>query len=225
MSIVVDTVDFTRTVPQLVAKVLRKLGAVGIDEPPSSEDSAVVREAMDMRLKELHALGTLWFNVASATTDLTLTAGVASKSLAAIADLMYPISVKLRIGTEDRDVEIITHAEYRAILDKSETGEPEKAYFGVDGAAYFWPTPTSSYVVKLTYQSMAEDTGAASPPDLPVAMMNAFTDMIAGDLVEEFNVPERKATRILAYAKEAERKIRILNSPRVDNTTVETEYF
>jgi hypothetical protein len=225
MTIIVEAAySFTRTVPQLVAKVLRKLGAIGIDEATSSEDTAVVREAMDMRLKELHALGTLWFNVAGAATSLTLVSGSASIALG-LSDFLYPVSMKLRIGTEDRDVEIITHAEYQSILDKTETGEPEKVFIASDGTAYFWPTPNANYTAKMTYQAVAEDTNAVGAPDVPVAMQNAFTDLIAGDLVEEFNVPERKATRILDYAKEAERKIRILNSPRVDNVTVEIEFF
>lgn len=215
---------FTRTVPQLVGKILRKLGALGIDETVSAEDTVVVREAMDMRLKELHALGTLWFQVAPAATNVTMVAGTATASLSGVTDFLYPVSFKVRIGSEDRDVEVITHQEYQDITDKTESGEPEKVLIA-NGTAYFWPVPNSGYTGKLTYAATAEDTAATGAPDLPVSMLNAFVDLVAGDLVEEFNVPEPKATRILTYAAKAEKTIRTLNSPRVANTTVEMSAF
>lgn len=215
---------FTRTVPQLVAKVLRKLGAIGIDQTPSPEDSAVVREAMDMRLKELHALGVLWFNVAPAATNVTMAAGTATASLSAVTDFLFPVSFRVRIGAEDKPVDIISHAEYQAIPDKTESGEPEKVLIA-GGVCYFWPVPSAAYTGKLTYQAISEDTTATGAPDLPVSMQNAFTDLIAGDLVEEFSVPEPKATRILAFAKQAERTIRTLNGQRVDNAVVQIQSF
>jgi hypothetical protein len=218
------SVTFTRTVPQLVAKVLRKLGAIGIDETASAEDTVVVREAMDMRLKELHALGTLWFNVSPATTDVSLVAGTASKSLSAVTDFLFAVTANLRVGTEDKPIELVSHDQYQAITDKTERGEPSKVWIN-NGTAYFWPTPDANYTVKLTYQSIADDTTSTGVPDLPVSMMNAFTDLIAGDLVEEFSVPEAKASRLLAYAANAQKTIRILNSPRVDSTPVEIEAF
>lgn len=215
---------FTRTVPQLVAKVLRKLGALGIDQTPSAEDSAVVREAMDMRLKELHALGVLWFNVAPAATNVTMVAGTATASLSAVTDFLFPVSFRVRIGTEDKPVEIVSHAAYQAIPDKTESGEPEKVLIA-DDTCYFWPVPDSGYTGKLTYQAISEDTTATGSPDLPVSMQNAFADLIAGDLIEEFSVPEPKASRIAGKAKTAERTIRTLNGQRVDNAVVEIQSF
>jgi len=217
------TYSFTRTVPQLVAKVLRKLGAIGIDETASSEDTVVVREAMDLRLKELHALGTLWFNVAPAATDLSLSAGVATASLP--AEFLFPVSVMLRINGEDRPVEIVTHDRYQAIENKADTGEPKLAYFGPNSTVYFHPVPNAAYTAKLTHESIAEDTEPASAPDVPVSMMNAFTDLIAADLVDEFDVPEPKATRILRRGELGKQTLKTLNSPRVDNATVEIESF
>jgi hypothetical protein len=216
---------FTRTMPQLVSLVLRKLGAIGVDQTPSAEDTAVVREAFDLRLKEMHALGVLWFNVAGATTDLVLVAGTASKSLSAVTDFLYPVTVKLRIGSDDRDVDIISHREYQAIESKSDSGEPSKVFFAPSGTAYFWPTPSGNYTVKLTYQAIAEDTTASGAPDIPVSMMRSLASVIAFDLVDEFDVDERRAQRIASGAREAIRILTNLNAERVDATPVKASYF
>ena len=225
MPIVVETTTFTRTVQQLVEIVLRKLGALGVGETASPEDVAVVREAIDLRLKELHALGALWFQVTGAATDLALTANVAAKSLAAVTDFLYPISCSIRIGTDDYPLDIISHREYQAIQNKSESGDPEKVFFAPSGTAYFWPVQTSALTAKLTYQAIAADTEAASPPDVPVSMMRALAVIVASDLTGDFDIAESKAAKLERQAVEAMKTIRMLNTERVSTTTVEIESF
>lgn len=216
---------FTRTLPQLTAMVLRKLGALGVDQTPEADDTALVREAFDMRLKELHELGTLWFNVSGATTDIALTANVATKSLAAVTDFLFPLSVALRVSGEDLDVQIVSHSEYQAIPNKAETGEPEKVFFAPGGTAYFWPTPNQAYTAKLTYQAIAEDTTATGAPDIPVAMMRALASVIAMDLIDDYQVTGELAARLERKGNEAMKIIRTLNTERVDNAPVEMTSF
>jgi hypothetical protein len=224
MSIVVTQTAFTRTLPQIVELVLRKLGAAGVGDPIAPDDTAVVREAVDLRLQELHALGVLWFNVAGAATDLTLVSGTASLSLATVDDFLYPISLRLRVGTDDQDIEIISHRQYQDLPNKSDTGEPEKAFIS-GGIAYFWPTPNDNYTAKLTYQALADSTTATGSPDVAVSMLRSLVTLVAADLIDDFDVQEPKASRILAQAKEAQRTIRALNTERVDTSTVEVDYF
>jgi hypothetical protein len=216
---------FTRTIPQMVEIVLRKLGALGIGETVSPEDKAVVREAIDLRLKELHGLGVLWYNVAGATTDLVLTGGVATKSLSAITDFLFPVTVKLRVGTEDREVDIISHREYHDIDNKADAGEPEKVFFAPGGTAYFWPVPQTGYTAKMTYQAIAEDTTSTGVPDIPASMMRALSAVVAWDLLEEFEVVGAKAASLTQQGKDAEKTIRTLNTERVDITPVEMTSF
>jgi hypothetical protein len=225
MSIVVTTTRAYRTLPQLIERVLKKLGALGIGEQVSAEDVALVRDAFDMRLKELHELGVLWFNVAGAATDVTLTAGVASKSLSTITDFLYPISLALRISGDDKPVEIVSHREYHAIESKTESGEPEKAFFAPDGTVYFWPVPNLAYTAKLTYQALAEDTTGNGIPDIPESMMRALVDVIAMDLIDDYQVDGQKAQRLEMKGREGLVIIRTLNSERVDNTPVRVDYF
>ena len=108
--------------------VLRKLGVLGAGQAAEAEDSEVVFEAMDARLKEMHALGILWWNVAGAATNLTLTAGVATTTIAA-TDYLYPVTLMLTVGTDQQPVDIIGHSEYQAITNKTDRGEPVKAFF------------------------------------------------------------------------------------------------
>jgi hypothetical protein len=214
-----------RTLPSLIERVLSKLGARGVGESPSAEDTAIVRDAFDLRLKELHELGVLWFNVSGAVTDLALTANVATKSLEDVTDFLFPVTLKLRIGAEDREVEIISHRQYHAITDKTDTGEPDKAFFAPDGTVYFHPVPNSAYTAKLTYQAMADDTTASGEPDIPVSMMRCLVDVIAMDLIDDFEVTGEKAMRLEMKGKEALRIIPTLNSERVDAGPVKAVYF
>lgn len=218
------TYSFTRTLPEMQKLILRKLRYLDPDETPSGRDAQTVNEAIDLRLKELHALGTLWFNVAGAATTLTLTAGVASLSLSSVTDLLFPVSMKLRIGGDDRDVDIISHSQYQDIENKAESGEPSQVF--ISGAtAYFWPTPADNYTAKMTYQAIADDTASPAAPDVPVAMMRSLVTLVAADLVDDFAVPEALAQRLILQARDAERTIRALNTERVDSTTVQISGF
>lgn len=218
------TYSFTRTLPQFQKLVLRKLRYLDPSETPSGDDAATVNEATDLRLKELHALGVLWFNVAGAATDLALTAGVATKSLTAVTDFLFPVTVKLRIGGEDQPVEIITHEDYQAIENKTDTGEPEKVFFS-GATAYFWPVPNDNYTAKLTYQAIAADTSSPDAPDVQTAMLRSLVTLVASDCADDFGVPEALVLRLKAEADKAEKTIRTLNSQRVDSKTVEISAF
>lgn len=215
---------FTRTLEEMRVIILRKLNYRGIGETASGEESAIVDEALNLRLKELHALGVLWFNVAPSTSDLTLTAGVASVSLSAVTDFLSPLTMKLRIGTEDRPIDIISHRQYQDITEKSESGEPEKVYVS-NGTAYFWPTPTSGYTVKMTYHAIAADVEAATAPDVKQEMLRCLVDIVVMDVVDDFQIPEVKAQRLIAKGMAAEKRLQVLNSQKIDATPVEVTYF
>ena len=69
------TYTFTRTREQMRDMIGRKLGIKESGQELDSEDAAIVLEAMDLRLKELHRLGVLWWQVSGASTSITLTGG------------------------------------------------------------------------------------------------------------------------------------------------------
>lgn len=217
------TYSFTLTRERLAEKVLGKLGVLGSGDAADSNDLAVVHDAIDLRLKELHALGVLWWQVSGATTDVTLTAGVATAAIGA-TDFLFPVTLALRNGNDDQPIELIGHREYQAIPDKLSQGEPEKAFIA-GSTIRLWPVPQSAYTAKLTYEAIADDTAASTAPDIRVESMRSFIDVIAGDLIEEYQTPEPQASRLLAKQAAGLRTIRTLNSQRVDATTVAPEYF
>jgi hypothetical protein len=217
------TYAWTLTRENLAARILRKLGVIGGAESPEPEDSATVNEAIDARLKELHALGVLWWNVSGAQTTVTLVGGTATATISP-SDYLLPLSMLLVVGTEQQPIRIIGHLQYQAIPDKAKTGEPEVVF--IDGVTCrFWPVPASSGSAKLTYQAIAADTEHGTAVDVPAAMLRALSDVVAADLVDEYEPPPQKTARLLAKQPLALRTLRMLKREHVDTAPVEAEYF
>lgn len=226
MSIVVASTtpsySFTLTRDDLCERIMRKLGVLAAGETAEAEDAEVVHEAIDLRLKEFHRLGTLWYQVSGGSTDVALTASVATAN--APEDCLFPISASLRIGNDDQPIDIIGHRQYQAIPNKLDTGEPDKVFFS-GGVLRFWPVPNSAYTVKLTYQAIAANTVASTAVDVEQSMLRALTIICAADLVDDFGVPEAKAQRLLAQVDSSVRTILALNAERTDFVPIEAEYF
>lgn len=219
------TYAFTRTLAQMQSLILRRLRYLDPGESVASADATIVEEAINLRLRELHALGTLWFNVAGATTDITITANTAASSLSTVTDFLYAVSCKVVIGSDENPVAIISHQEYQDISNKAESGDPEKVFFAPSGTAYFWPVPTQNRTAKLTYQAITGDAAAGVAPDVAISMLRSLVTLVAADLIDDYGVPESLAQRLLMQAKEAERTIRALNTERVGNTVITFESF
>ena len=216
--------SFTRTREQLAAMVLRKFGALGAGETANSDDLTVVYEAIDLRLKEMHRLGVLWWKVSGATSDLSLTASTAT--VAAPADLLFPISLAIRDGDDDLPVTLIDHRAYQAIQTKTDAGTPTQAFYdSVTRNFYLYETPDSAYTAKLTYQKMADDTAASTAPDVPVSHLRWLKDLIAYDIGDDFSIEEDRMVRFEREAEKAERRIRALTAPRTDPQPVEMTSF
>lgn len=217
------TYAFTRNREQFAGDVLRKLGVLNAGGTPQARDYASVNTALDLRLKELHALGVLWWQVSGASTSVSLTGGVVSATISA-TDYLFPVSMAVVVGTDEIPLEIIDHRAYQAIPDKASTGEPEKVFIS-GTAARFWPVPQSNYTAKLTYQAIAADSEVSATPDVPVSCLRALVDIVAGDLVDDYETPEPKASRLLQKQVIGLTTIRALNAQRVDVATVTPDYF
>lgn len=216
------TYSFTRTREQLADRVLRKLGVLASSETADAGDVVLVYEAMDLRLKEMHRIGTLWHQVSGSASNVNLVAGTATAS--APADFLFPVSLAIRIGSEDVPIEIVDHATYQRIPNKLDQGQPESVFM-VGSTLTFWPVPDDNYSAKLTYEAIAADTFGATAPDIPVSMMLALTIVIAYDLRTEFGIPPTRASRIEMDYPEAMRTIMALNKQRVDISTVEMSSY
>lgn len=218
------TYTFSRTREQMRDMIARKLGIKEAGQELDAEDAEIVYEAMNLRLKEMHRLGLLWWQIGGAETSVTLTGGTATATITP-TDYLLPVSLMLTVGTEQQPIDIIGHREYQAIHDKAQTGTPEKAF--ISGATIrLYPVPLTSGTAMLTYEAIAADLEAATAPDLPVEMMRSLACVVAADLLDDFDsIDPNKAVRIMSGVEPAMRTIRALNAQRVDSATVTPEYF
>ena len=217
------TYTWTRSRQEVRDMALRKLGVLAAGQTPAAEDTVVVFEAMDARLKEMHALGTLWWNVGGAATNLTLTAGQSTATIAA-SDYLFPVSLMLTVGTDQQPIDIIGHSEYQALTNKTDQGEPVKAFFS-GSTVYLWPVPQTTTTAQLTYQAIAADGESTNAPDVRVEALRAFSVIVAADLIDDFATPEPKASRLLAQQMQALRTIRALNQQHVGAGTVTPTWY
>lgn len=212
------TISFTRTREQLRASVLRKLG-VGLDGSAASADHEIVYEAMDMRLKEMHRLGTFWRKVDKVAATFSLSAATVSAH-AASADILFPIQMTVKDGSLDEPIDIIGIREYNMIEDKTQAGFPVAATWKGSTEFLFWPVPTEATTASIVYEKIADDTSAGASLDIDTSMIRAFRDLLCYDVGDQFGVDETRMQRFKVDAKQAELDIRKLSVERKEFTSV-----
>lgn len=211
-------ITFSRTREQLRASVLRKLG-VGLDGSAASADHEIVYEAMDMRLKEMHRLGTFWRKVDKVAATFSLSAATTSAQ-AASADILFPIQMAVRDGSLDEPVDIIGIREYDAIENKALAGFPKVATWKGSTEFLFWPVPTKATTATIIYEKIADDTSAGATLDIDQSMIRAFRDLLCYDVGDQFGVDETRMQRFKVDSAQAEKDIRKLSVERKEFTTV-----
>jgi len=216
--------SFTRTREQLRDMILRKLSVFEEGQDPSPSDTLSVYEGLDLRLKEMHAIGTLWWKVQAASVPVTITSGVATASLP--ADFLFPVSLRfpVGIGGDSDEIEIVGHTQFQSIPDKSEKGQPRQALFSGQ-TLYLNPVPQGNGTIQLTYEAIIQDTEQSTPPDIPVPMLRCLAVIVAYDLADSFSVPEQKIRRLREEASSALTEITILNRQRVKTSRATPDYF
>ena len=216
------TTAFTRTRQEIAYNVLGKIQNVRSTEAASA-DMEIVYEAIDLRLKEMHALGIFWRKVDKVPFEFSLSASTLSAS--ATADILFPIKLMVEDGSRDEPVSIIGAREYAAIYDKAQTGLPTKALWKGTAEFIFHPVPTSATVAKLVYEKIADDTANSTAPDVEVSMLRSLADIVKYDVAEHFGVDEVRMQRWMREATLAERRIRFLSAERKDFSPVAVEDF
>lgn len=212
------TITFNRTREQLRASVLRKLG-VGQDGSAASADHEVVYEAMDMRLKEMHRLGTFWRKVTKVAATFSLSAATTSAH-AASADILFPIQMMVRDGSLDEPVDIIGMREYDQIEDKRLAGFPQVAMWKGSTEFLLWPVSSTARMATLFYEQVADDTSAGSVVDIDQSMLRSFRDILCYDVGDQFGVEEQRMQRFKVDAVQGEKDIRKLSVERKEFSTV-----
>ena len=215
--------SFTLTREAMAASILRKLGVIASGESASVNDLAIIYEAMDLRLKELHVLGLFWRKLTTTEATFTITANTAVAATG-LTDILFPVSMHVTINNNDTDIKIIDPISYSTIELKTQQGEPLYA-MRRDNSFVFWPVPTANRTAKLTYEKIIDDTQVSTAPDVEVSMMKSLITLVSSDLADSFGIDERKIIRLLKEAEMAERKIRNLSAPRVDLLPVQLDNF
>ena len=105
---------FTRTREEVAALVLRKLGILASGGTAAANDLTVVYEAIDLRLKEMHALGTFWRKVSPTASTFTITAATASAAHG-LTDLLFPVSLHVTVNSVDEPITIISPIYYAGL--------------------------------------------------------------------------------------------------------------
>lgn len=214
---------FTRTRQEIANLALGKLGVKAGGVSAVSADMEIIYEALDLRLKEMHALGIFWRKVTNRPLSFTIPANVASAS--ASVDILFPISMHVVDGSLDEPVEMIGIREYAAIPDKAEAGVPLKALYAGSAEFIFWPVPTASTTAKLVYEKIADDTSSGAAVDVEVSMIRSLKDIIAFDCADHWGKDEVTISRWERAADKSEKRIRNLSAQRVDYATVAVDDF
>ena len=217
------TTSFTRTRNQIAQRVLGKvinIGAVSAD----SADYVTVYEAIDLRLKSMHELGIFWRKVTAVPVSFSLSAGEATAS-AGGGDVLFPIKMTYRNGSNDDPVSIISPVQYAAIEDKARSGNPEKALWKGGSEFVLYPVPSAAGTAKLLYEKIADDTSAGAAIDIDVAMIRPMIDLIKYDVADDYEISESTIQRWRSEAMQAERDIRKLGALHVDLSRVAVDDF
>lgn len=214
---------FTRTREEIAALVLRKLGVLASGETSVAADLTIVYEAIDLRLKEMHVLGTFWRKVAPTTSTFTITANTATAAHG-LTDLLFPVSMHVTVNSVDEPITIVSPMFYNGLGDLTQQGDA--VYAMRSGANFlFWPIPTANRTAKLLYNKIIDDTAVSTAPDVEVSMMRSLVTLVALDLADAFGISEQKIGRWTMEGMKAERTIQNLSALEVDLLPVPVDDF
>lgn len=217
--------SFTRTRLEIARRVLGKVTkAAPAAASVASADLDTIYEALDLRLKEMHKLGTFWRKVTSVPVTFSLTANIATASAGA-GDILFPLKVTFNNSSSDDPVYLMGIGEYAAITDKTVTGQPEKVLWKGGSEFIFWPVPFENCAGKLLYEKIADDTSAGSAIDVDVSMIRSMMDLVKYDVADDYGIPEDIQTRWRADAQRAEVDIRKLGAQHTEYATVAVDDF
>jgi hypothetical protein len=146
----------------------------------------------------------------------TLTANVASYSLAAVEPPLYAIDrAYLRIDNIDTRIEAASWRQYWDIQDKTSKGDPTMVAINTQltPTLYVWPVPQQTRTIYYTGIVKLKDFDTANGnPDFPVRYVDALTFGLAHALSFEYGIPlaerreiERQYQSNFAEAKGGER--------------------
>lgn len=182
-------VAWTQTRENLADAALRKCGVLGAEQTPASADRQLALDALDGLLKSLPLYGLVWPEMVQTTSAISYTAGTAQMPMPAdwfggafSANLIDPVTGK------ESPLAIGDLTWYDGLADKSTQAARIQVVFADQNRVLrVYPVPNVTQGLKLWYQSVTEDSVAATAP-LRAEWMLGLIYGIAANIGDEFGV-------------------------------------
>ena len=118
-------------------------------------------------------------------TTLTTVSGTSEYTLPAdTIEVNFPLMVAGVGQTSQTQIERMTYTNYQEISDKSQTGQPLRAY--VEKLALvtvvLWPVPNQIYTISYQRQRLIRNAESGTTPDRPPRWMRGIAFQMAADL-------------------------------------------
>jgi hypothetical protein len=191
---------------KLAASVLRKLGELGRGKPVDPGDVSIIHDALNLRLKEMHRLGTLWFKINPIATEMILSANSKTLTLDPSINMVYPITLH---GVEnDTEYKLIpfSHIGYQNIPDKDESGSPLR-YRIHNNQIVCYPVPEEDFTLRLTYAAEVDESVSGTAVDIPGWAFRCLKIILAYDVADDFRVSREDKADLKSEMYEAEQKL------------------
>lgn len=206
--------DFNATRNEIIERAYRIIGKNPMGETLSGEMMTQAIIALNSLVKSWQSKHVFLWTLRDFTQ--TLTANVASYSLAALEPPLYAIDrAYLRIDNIDTRIEVAAWRQYWDIQDKTSKGDPTVVALNTQltPTLYVWPVPQQTRTINFTGIVKLKDFDTANgTPDFPVRYVDALTFGLAHALSFEYGIPlaerreiERQYQSNFAEAKGGER--------------------
>lgn len=184
--------DYSLTRDQIIARAYRLVGATSTDQALTAAQLSDGVISLNSMIKEWQNDHIFLWTLREFTIDLV--AGTASYAIEDDPAIMDLDSAQVRIGTQDRPLQVVSWREYFDLPDKTNAGTPELVCIDarLTPTLYFWPTPNDSTqdfrglgIAKL---KDAETSGAAGTMDFTQRWFGALAYGLALELAPEAGI-------------------------------------
>jgi len=216
--------DFIHTRDTIIQAAFRK---IGIGNQTDSTLISQAAEALNTLVAAWQERGVFLWTVEQASA--TLVDGTAYYDADAEALAVLPESLYWRDanGADQQIVNILSRAEYDALLDKDSSGAPTSAYIEsrpISANAsvqriYLWPVPSSNEDGQTLYyrvvKRLQDFDASGDNPDFPVSASRALIYGLAYELAPEYGIPIAERDRLRV---EADREFLLLRDSSTEST-------
>ncbi len=175
--------DYAPTVDEILRMALQYAGLLPLGREPTAQVLAHARNMMDMFFKSLSSDGPALYELER--TTLTTVAGTAEYALAAdTIEVNFPLMVAGTGQTSQTQIERMTYTNYQEIADKTQAGQPLRAY--VEKLALvtvvLWPVPNQVYTISYQRQRLMRNAESGTTVDRPPRWMRGIAFQMAADM-------------------------------------------